>query len=163
MFRDVLKKKQQLSDEEVKEILQRNKYGTLALYGDNDYPYSVPLNYTYNEGKFYIHGFNKGHRAEAIAKNPRVSFSIIDKDTLVPEEFTTYFRSVILFGRAKLLSGDDAMRFVMRTFVNKYSADFKERGEAVIERNLKALAVYEIEIDHITGKQSMELVKKDVE
>ena len=40
-FRDMRRKRQQLSDEESIGILQRATSGTLALLGDNGYPYAV--------------------------------------------------------------------------------------------------------------------------
>ena len=43
------RKRQQLSEEESIRILQKSTAGTLALLGDNDYPYAVPISYVYNK------------------------------------------------------------------------------------------------------------------
>lgn len=40
--------KQQLSAEETERILQTGKYCVMAVSGDDDYPYAVPVNYVYD-------------------------------------------------------------------------------------------------------------------
>ena len=54
-FRDMRRKRQQLSEAESIGILQKATSGTLALLGDNGYPYAVPISYVYHEGKLYFH------------------------------------------------------------------------------------------------------------
>ena len=71
--------------------------GVLAAAGEDDYPYAVPLSYVYCDFKLYFHCAKEGHKLEAIARNPKVSFCVIDQDQVVPEKYTTYFRSVIVF------------------------------------------------------------------
>ena len=46
-FREMRGKRQLLSDDESIGILQKATAGTLALLGDNDYPYAVPISYVY--------------------------------------------------------------------------------------------------------------------
>lgn len=43
MFREMRRKKQQLSADEVDEILKKHNTCTLALSGDDGYPYSLPI------------------------------------------------------------------------------------------------------------------------
>ena len=45
MFREMRRKNQLLSQEENIAILQNGTTGTLAVLGDDDYPYAVPINY----------------------------------------------------------------------------------------------------------------------
>ena len=61
-FRQMRRKRQQLSNEESIEILQKATAGTLALLGDENYPYAVPISYVYHEGKLYFHSALAGHR-----------------------------------------------------------------------------------------------------
>jgi len=91
-----------LTDEAVK-ILQSATSGVLAVCGDDGYPYAVPLSYVYADGKIYFHSALQGHKIDAIRSNPKVSFCVIDKDDIQPQEFTTYFRSVIVFGKARII------------------------------------------------------------
>lgn len=97
-FREMRRKKQVLSQQEVVDIMHKGTSGVLALIGDNDYPYAVPISYVYDDGKIFFHSAKSGHKIDAILKNAKASFCVIDQDYIVPEEYTTYFRSVIAFG-----------------------------------------------------------------
>jgi len=67
-IREMIRKRQQLTDEERMTILQKATAGTLALLCDNDYPYAVPISYAYHEGKQYFHSALAGHKVDAIRK-----------------------------------------------------------------------------------------------
>ena len=55
MFRDLLRKKQQLPMEDCIQILKQETRGVLSVLGDDDYPYGMPMNHWYNEkdGKIF--------------------------------------------------------------------------------------------------------------
>ena len=93
------RKRQQLSDEESYAILQKATSGTLALLGDGGYPYAVPISYVFCEGKLYFHSALSGHKVDAIRSCDRASFCVVAQDDVKPELYTTFFRSVIAFGR----------------------------------------------------------------
>lgn len=99
MFREMRRKRQLLSEKESIDVLARGTAGVLALLGDDDYPYAVPISYVYNDSKLYFHGAKTGHKIDAIKECSKASFCVIDQDNIVPEEYTTYFRSVIAFGK----------------------------------------------------------------
>ena len=105
MFCEMRRSKQALTAEEVAEILKRNTSGVLAVSGDGGYPYAVPLSYVYLDSKLYFHCAGTGHKLDSILKDDKVSFCVIDQDQVVGEEYTTYFRSVVVFGRARVLGG----------------------------------------------------------
>ena len=73
-FREMRRKRQQLSEEESIAILQKATAGTLALLGDNDYPYAVPISYVYADGRLYFHSALSGHKVDAIRKCTRHRF-----------------------------------------------------------------------------------------
>ena len=66
MFRELRRKKQALSIEESAAILDRGTSGVLALAGDYDYPYAVPISYVYDGEKLYFHCARSGHKLDAI-------------------------------------------------------------------------------------------------
>ena len=86
--------------------MERCTNGVLACIGDNDYPYAVPLSYVYFNDKIYFHSAKAGHKVEAIIKNPKVSFSVIDEDTIVSKEYTTYFSYLSLYEDKELYTQD---------------------------------------------------------
>ena len=65
-FRKMRRSRQQLSKSECEAILSMATSGTLALLGDNGYPYAVPISYVYTDGKLYFHSATTGHKVEAI-------------------------------------------------------------------------------------------------
>ena len=51
MFRKMRRFKQQISEEKCVEILTREPRGVMAFAGDDGYPYAIPLNFVYDDGK----------------------------------------------------------------------------------------------------------------
>ena len=161
MFREMRRKRQALSLEENAAILHRGTSGVLALSGDDGYPYAVPISYVSDGDKIYFHCAKSGHKLDAIRREPKASFCVIDQDQIVPEEYTTYFRSVIVFGQIRELTDDKEKRAAIEKLAVKYAPMDTEAGrENAIEREWKPLCMLEMSIDHMTGKEAIELVKK---
>jgi nitroimidazol reductase NimA-like FMN-containing flavoprotein (pyridoxamine 5'-phosphate oxidase superfamily) len=160
MFREMRRKKQLLPKESAEEILRNGLTGVLAVSGDDEYPYAVPINYVYENGNIYFHCARSGHKLDAIRRHTNVSFCVIDKDKIVPELFATNYRSAIAFGKAKEIEDDAEKINVMRLLNNKYAPGLSEEGEKEIQKDWKILCVMRIEIEHLTGKEAIEQVKK---
>ena len=161
MFREMRRKKQALSLEECTAILNSGTSGVLAVAGDDDYPYAVPISYVYDSSKLYFHCAKAGHKLDAIRRNSKVSFCVIDKDQIVPEEYTSYFRSVIVFGNIRILENDQEKWAAIEKLAIKYAPnDNAANRENAIDREWAPLCVLEMSIDHMTGKEAIELVKK---
>lgn len=160
MFRPMRRGHQALSREESISILRRGTAGVLAVAGDEDYPYAVPMSYVYHEEKIYFHCALSGHKTDAITKNDKVSFCVIDQDMIVPKEYTTYYRSVVLFGRARILEDDAEKREALRLIAARYSPDEEATREMEIDKLFDKVCLVEIAIEHITGKEAKELVEK---
>ena len=120
MFRDMRRKNQQMSEEEAINILTSLSYGVLGLVGDGGYPYTVPLNYVFCDGKLYFHCASEGHKIDSVKNDDRASFCVVAKDDVVPSMLATDFCSVILFGRVGFVSGDDEKRRVLLQFVELF-------------------------------------------
>jgi nitroimidazol reductase NimA-like FMN-containing flavoprotein (pyridoxamine 5'-phosphate oxidase superfamily) len=158
MFREMRRKKQILAAEECIEILEKRTSGVLAVSGDDDYPYAVPLSYVYRDGRIYFHSALSGHKIDAINKHNKVSFCVIDKDEIVPEKFTTYFRSVIVFGNASIIDNDDEKLQAIECLACKYSPkQSEEELKHEIQKGFRHMHIIRITIEHITGKEAIEL------
>lgn len=161
MFREMRRKNQQLAPERVEEILARRTCGTLAVLGDEGYPYAVPLSYVYHNGRIYFHCAKSGHKLDAVRACDKVSFCVIDQDEIVPAEFTTYFRSVIVFGRAREVTDPAELMDAMKALSAKYSPKESEDAFRIEMKVSKAaLCVLALDIEHKTGKEAKELVQK---
>ena len=159
MFREMRRKRQLLPPEESVAILRKMTFGTLALSGDDGYPYAVPVSYVYADGKIYFHTAVQGHKIDAIRQNDKVSFCVTEQDEVMPAEFTTYFRSVIAFGRARILTDEAEKRAALLLLAEKYSPG-QPGLQAEMEKGFNRLLMVEIAIEHLTGKEAIELTRK---
>jgi nitroimidazol reductase NimA-like FMN-containing flavoprotein (pyridoxamine 5'-phosphate oxidase superfamily) len=160
MFREMRRGKQLLSVEDTIAVMTRCTNGVLACSGDEGYPYAVPLSYVYSNGRIYFHSAKAGHKIDAITKNPKVSFSVIDEDKIVSEEYTTYFRSVIAFGKARIVEGDERLES-FAALVEKYSGNQSEEARNKEISRCKQAHIIAIDIEHITGKEAIEFVNAE--
>ena len=118
-FRQMRRKRQQLAEEESIAILEKATAGTLALLGDNDYPYAVPISYVYHDRKLYFHSALAGHKVDAIRKCDKASFCVIEQDDVQPEKYL----------------------------------------QKEIENGLSRMLAIRFDIEHLTGKEAIELVR----
>ena len=162
MFREMRRIKQQLSKEECEEILARGKTGVLAVLGDDGYPYTVPINYYYTDGKIYLHCAKTGHKLDAIKKEQKVSFCVVAREDILQEKYTTLFKSVVAFGKAEILTDEAEIRASVTALAEKYCTDCLEGIPAEVEREFGILCMIKINIEHMTGKQGKELLKEEI-
>ena len=155
------RKRQQLSEVESIGILQKATAGTLALLGDNDYPYAVPISYVYHERKLYFHSALAGHKVDAIRNCDKASFCVIDKDDVQPERYTTFFRSVIAFGRIHIIEDEQEKQETARLLGNRYNPDQEEALQKELEKGLARMVMIRFDMEHLTGKQAIEMVKQE--
>ena len=160
MFRELRRARQRLPEADCREILTCNTAGVLALAGDDDYPYAVPLSYVYEEGRLFFHGAAAGHRRDAVLRDPKASFCVIGGDRVVPEEYTTYFRSVIVFGKIRILEEEAEKRSAIEKLAEKYSPRQEDGRQREIDRGFSALCMMELTVEHMTGKQAVELMRE---
>ena len=160
MFRELRRKKQLLSEQETLRVLEEGKTGIVGVLGDDGYPYTVPINYVSLEDKIYFHSAKKGHKVDAIAKEPKVSMTVVEKDDVGSREFTTYFRSIQLFGKAYVVEDEAERNVAFRALCEKFSGADMDRYDEIMSKEAAAAAIVRIDIEHITGKESMELVNQ---
>ena len=152
------RKRQQLSDEDSYAILQNATSGTLALLGDGDYPYAVPISYVFSEGKLYFHSALSGHKVDAIRSCDRASFCVVAQDDVKPALYTTFFRSVIAFGRIYIVDDEAEKLAAARLLGNRYNPHQDEALQKELENGLARMLVIRLDIEYLTGKESIELV-----
>ena len=160
MFREMRRKRQQLTEEDSIAILQKVTSGTLALLGDDDYPYAVPISYVYHDGKLFFHSAMAGHKVDAIRKCDKASFCVIEQDNIQPEKFTTFFRSVIAFGRIHIVEDEQEKLQMVRMLGNRYNPNQDEALQKEIESGFSHMLAIRFDIEHLTGKEAIELVRQ---
>lgn len=157
-FRPMRRKRQQLSNEESIGLLQEATAGTLALLGDGGYPYAVPLSYVYADGHLYFHSALSGHKVDAIRNCAKASFCVIAQDQVKPQEYTTYFRSVIAFGNIHIVEDPEEKLAIARLLGNRYNPHQDEVLQQELEHGLSRMLALRFDIEHLTGKAAIELL-----
>lgn len=159
MFREMRRKNQKLSPEDCDAILRSATSGVLAVSGDDGYPYAVPVSFVWDNSKIYFHCANTGHKLDGIGRNEKVSFCVIGSDRVIPEEYTTYFQSVILFGRAEVVTVPAEKRAALAKLAEKYSPGLEEGRNREVEAQWERVCIVKINVEHLTGKESIELTR----
>lgn len=151
MFRELTRKKQQLPPDACKEILHQEPRGVLAVQGDDGYPYALPINFYFDEAenKIYFHSGKVGHKLDAIARSDKASFCVCDKGCHKEGHWSLNFRSVIVFGRIRVV--DDWSDALMVAFCKRFTDDMDYINRE-IEAFRNGTAVLCLEIEHMTGK-----------
>ncbi len=151
--------RQQLSARESVEILEGTTAGVLALCGNDMCPYGVPMSHVYSERKLYFHCAVSGHKLDILGQNPMASFTVIGRDEIHPEKFTTYYRSVVAFGKIRIVGEEREKRRLLEMIGRRCNPDDAEALSREIEGGIKRCNVLEMDIERLTGKQAIELVK----
>lgn len=153
MFRELVRKKQALSSEECVEILKKEPRGVLSVLGDDGYPYGMPLDHWYCEedGRLYFHSGKKGHKMDAMARCDKVSYCVYDQGIIPDGDWAPYIRSVIVFGRAQMITDYEEIIRISRRLSLKYTQDL-EYIEYEVQHSGPATAVFAIAPEHISGK-----------
>lgn len=159
-FREMRRFRQQLPKEECEAILTQGTSGVLAVTGDEGWPYAVPLSYVYTGGKLLFHCATAGHKLDALRKEPRASFCVISQDQVVPERFTTQYRSVVVFGTVRIVEDGEELRRAAERLGQKYYPDgTREELDREIAGALGRMYLLEMTVEHMTGKEAWELME----
>lgn len=151
--------RQELDKDACEAILRNATHGVLSLCGADGEPYGVPLSFVYVDGSIFFHCAFRGLKLDLLEENPKASFCVVGKDDVVPEEFTTYFKSVIAFGDARVVSDEAQRRRALIALGDKYYPGNEGESEKEVEKAGARAAVVELSIVRLTGKQARELVK----
>ena len=154
-FRGMRRNDKSLTFEECEELLKEGKYGCLSVNGDGGYPYGVFLNYGYVDGKIYFHStsdIENSHKLSAIKNDDKVCFTVETRHELAPAELNTFFRSVCVFGRARILMDPDERWEAMQKMMIGLAPEFLEWAKMDCQKESPTLAMVEIVPEHMTGK-----------
>ena len=91
------RKNRQLSNEECIDILTNEPRGVLALLGDYDYPYTVPMSHVFAD----FHGAQTGHKNDAAKKYEKVSYCVVDRGVKAEDSWWYTFKSVVVFEKSE--------------------------------------------------------------
>jgi nitroimidazol reductase NimA-like FMN-containing flavoprotein (pyridoxamine 5'-phosphate oxidase superfamily) len=150
---DMRRKDRKMGQGEAYDLLFQSNYGILATVDRDGQPYAIPLNYVVSNNYIYFHCALDGHKLENIALNSKVCFTVVGRTNVVPEQFSTDYESVVVFGTVSRVDEKDEKGKILKGFVQKYSINFVPEGDVYIEKAKDQTVVYKITMDHYTGKK----------
>lgn len=150
-MKNMRRKDRQMSEDQAIKILESGEYGILSTVSSEGNPYGIPLSYAVENSSIYFHGATEGSKLDNIISNPNVCFTVVGKTQVLPEKFSTEYESVVVFGKAIILEGEDKVK-PLKLLIKKYSPGFENEGEEYVYRSLDKTKVIKIEIDVLTGK-----------
>ena len=157
MFREMVRKKQQLSQEESLELLKKAPRGILSVLGDEGYPYGVPIDHWYNEedGKIYFHCGKSGHRLDALKKDSKVSFCVYDEGCRKADFWALNIKSVIVFGKIDIIDEQDKIVDITTKLSHKFTQDDEYIRKEIEQAAHKTLLLV-LTPEYICGKSVTE-------
>jgi nitroimidazol reductase NimA-like FMN-containing flavoprotein (pyridoxamine 5'-phosphate oxidase superfamily) len=145
----------QMSEEKAIKVLSDAVYGILSTVGEDGYPYGVPVNFALVNNRLYFHCAVEGKKLRNIAFNPKVSFVAMGENEVLAEQFSMSYESVMAFGKASEVIDVEEKVQVLMLLVKKYSKSFEMPGETYARRAVDKTRIYEIEIEHMSGKERL--------
>ncbi len=159
MERKMRRFKQLLPEEATKEILNSATNGVLSLVDAGGEPYGIPISFAYDgDGHIYFHSAKEGHKIDCIEADSHCSFCAVGQDRIIPEEFTSYFRSAIVKGSIHIVPSQEEIMKGLSLLCEKYSPGIDSGAE--IAKSLSQVAVLRLDIESMTGKEAIELVRQ---
>lgn len=154
MFREMRRFKQQVSDDECKKILKEEKRAAFSVIGDEGYPYTIPINFFYDEKdhKIYFHSAGEGYKIDALSRCDKVCFTTWNQGFKKSGCWEWNATSVVVFGRAKLVTDAETAKDRLRKLAAKYYPTAAEIDEEMSSSAASRVQVFAIEIEHMTGK-----------
>lgn len=154
MFREMRRIKQQVSFEECQKILTEEKRAAFSVIGEQGYPYTVPINFYYDEtdNRIYFHSAKAGHKADAMKQNDKVCLSTWNRGFKKGDDWEWNVTSVIVFGKVKPVEDEAVLADRLRKLATKYYPTLEEVDEEMTSPSFQRVQLYAIDIEHVTGK-----------
>lgn len=157
MFRPMRRKAKEISIEETKYVLQNARYGVLAVNGDDGYPYAIPVNYYYDKenSKIYFHSSRAGHKVDSLNASDKICFTVCGEEVVKEEDWAPFVKSAVVFGRCRAVEDQEEAIKLVKRFAMKYYPDERLADDEIAQSG-KAVRMYEITIEHMSGKEIQE-------
>jgi hypothetical protein len=145
----------------IREFLKTAKVGHIATSIDGQ-PFINPSTFWYDEASHQIvfHSNIAGRIRSNIESNPKVCLEASVLGQMLPSnvalEFSLQYRSVVVFGDARVVTDPQEAKTLLYGLIQKYFPEMsvgKEYRE-ITEKELRATSVYVIKIESWSGKEN---------
>lgn len=152
MKREMRKKNREISKESAYDVIRNSEYGFLATVSEDGSPYCIAVSHALVGNDIYFHCAREGHKIDNIVRDSRVCFSAVGKTNILPEKFTVEYESAVAFGRAEFLEEREEKLSAILKICEKYTPQQMENAEVYARKEIDAMHICRIRIEHITGK-----------
>ena len=154
MFREMRRFKQQVSQDECKKILKDEKRAAFSVIGDEGYPYTIPINFYYEEADhtIYFHGAREGHKMDAIQKCNKVCLTTWNQGFKKEGHWEWNATRVVVFGKAELITDTKIIEDRLQKLAEKYYPTVEEVEKEMNGSARSRVQLFAIRIEHMTGK-----------
>ena len=154
MFREMRRAKQQVPEQDCKAVLEQEKRAAFSVIGDDGYPYTVPINFYYDEAdhKIYFHGAKTGHKVDAVRKCDKVCLTVWNQGFKKDGNWEWNATSVVVFGRAQFVTDCAVKEAKLRKLAEKYYPTREEIEQEMTSSSFDHAQLFAIAIEHMTGK-----------
>ena len=146
----------ELDQQAAAKILAEGEYGVLSTFGEDGWPYGVPLSYACEDGRLYFHGARTGHKLSNLQACDRASFTVVGRTHVLQEIYSTAYQSAIAFGTVRTVTDAEEKKHGLLLLAEKYCYDNLAIADSYAERSLDNVSVLCLEIVHLTGKERPE-------
>ncbi len=154
-WRQIRRKDRALDRNGAEDILKKGTYGVLSTFGQDGYPYGVPVNYFYKDGHIYFHCAVEGHKMDNLANCPQVSFTVVNSENIDGPHITTFYESAIAFGKASAIQNQEEKRNLLvdlTVALAPGSEESRRAAEKCADVSLERVHVVDITVEHVSGK-----------
>ena len=148
-------------DNWIRAYLREAQVGHIASTWDNQ-PFLTPSTFWFDEAnqRIIFHSNIAGRVRANIERNPKVCLEASHLGKLLPSnialEFSLQYRSVMVFGIARILEDPDEQREALTGLIKKYFPEMEAGKEyrPITDKELKRTSVYALEIESWSGKEN---------
>lgn len=159
-----LREKAHYDRETVHAVLDAGLVAHVALVQDGE-PVVVPMIYGRDGDTLYLHGARKARVIRQLERSGKACINVTLVDGLVFARSTfnssMNYRSVTVFGPARIVEDVDAKKHALRTIVDSTMPGRREELRLSTERELKMTGVIAVEIDSASAKISDKMPDDD--
>ena len=131
--------------DKLEEVLSRHETGVLSLF-DEKYPYTIPVNHAYKDGKLYLHCGKIGKKLTLIRKNPNACYCLYGNAEDVPKGVRSChleYESVLFYGQIRISDNPAEKEEAILELTNHYGTPYQHGFADMIE-------ILVFDVDHAT-------------
>ena len=108
-----------------------------------------------NHAQFCSYGKQSGHKVDSLRSSDKICFTVYGNEMVKEESWAPFLQSVVIFGRCHLVESGEKTTKLLKQFAMKYYPNEQMVDEEIAQAG-KAAQLFEIEIEHMSGKEVQE-------